>query len=213
MSPLVPRLLPPRSVRSLPMLAVLLKTREGFGAAEATELAASFLCRHVCLPLSLSLAGAGLAPKAPVMPTMTLALTSNPSALAAMEAAKKAAAGLGLGGGNTGVPAEPDHFQEELEINDYPQHARWKATHRDRFLASSPLTAMPSSKHLFAPCACAAVKVHTHKRMCIMHTRACVHPCTRTRRVFLPPGLAARLCGRVSRPRGTGSVGRGAQGQ
>ena len=58
---------------------------------------------------------------------------SIPSALQAMEAAKKAAAGLGLGpGGNTGVPEEPDHFQEEIEINDYPQHARWKATHRDR---------------------------------------------------------------------------------
>jgi hypothetical protein len=89
------------------------------------------------------------------MPTMVgggaLALTTNPSALAAMEAAKKAAAGLGLAGANTGVPAEPDHFQEELEINDYPQHARWKATHRDRclflpscwclFLPSSPLPA------------------------------------------------------------------------
>ena len=54
----------------------------------------------------------------------------------AMEAAKKAAAALGLGpaGGASGVQAEPDHFQEEIEINDYPQHARWKATHRDRCL-------------------------------------------------------------------------------
>ena len=53
-----------------------------------------------------------------------------------MEAAKKAAAALGLGpaGGASGVQAEPDHFQEEIEINDYPQHARWKATHRDRCL-------------------------------------------------------------------------------
>lgn len=60
--------------------------------------------------------------------------TNNATALQAMEAAKKAAAGLGLGpGGPSGVPEEPDHFQEELEINDYPQHARWKATHRDRY--------------------------------------------------------------------------------
>jgi hypothetical protein len=104
---------------------------------------------------------AGLAPRAPVMPTMVgggaLALTTNPSALAAMEAAKKAAAGLGLAGANTGVPAEPDHFQEELEINDYPQHARWKATHRDRFLflpSCCFLVGSCSSPRPRAPCAC-----------------------------------------------------------
>jgi len=83
-----------------------------------------------------------------------LALTTNPSALAAMEAAKKAAAGLGLAGANTGVPAEPDHFQEELEINDYPQHARWKATHRDRFVRVPPVLVCSIA------CACVFGSVH-----------------------------------------------------
>ena len=40
-----------------------------------------------------------------------------PSAMQAMEAAKRAAAALGLGGDGT----ENDHYSEELEINDYPQ--------------------------------------------------------------------------------------------
>jgi ATP-dependent RNA helicase DDX46/PRP5 len=28
-------------------------------------------------------------------------------------------------------PAPARHYEAELEINDFPQHARWKATHRD----------------------------------------------------------------------------------
>lgn len=79
---------------------------------------------------------AGLAPKGPAPMVGGGAMVGygahNTAALQAMEAAKKAAAALGLAPTATGVPPEPDHFEEELEINDYPQHARWKATHKDR---------------------------------------------------------------------------------
>lgn len=32
------------------------------------------------------------------------------------------------------------HFEAELEINDFPQHARWKITHRDTLAAINELT-------------------------------------------------------------------------
>jgi len=43
-------------------------------------------------------------------------------------AAKQIADGLS---GAAGVDEVPAHFQAELEINDYPQTARWKCTHKD----------------------------------------------------------------------------------
>ena len=51
-----------------------------------------------------------------------------------MEAAKQAAARLGLAPQNVpgaGVAPDPDYFSAEIEINDYPQHARWRVTNKD----------------------------------------------------------------------------------
>ena len=78
-------------------------------------------------------AALGLTPKVPMMPGGGQ-LTVNAGAMAAMEAAKQAAARLGLAPQNVpgaGVAPDPDYFSAEIEINDYPQHARWRVTNKD----------------------------------------------------------------------------------
>jgi hypothetical protein len=44
-------------------------------------------------------------------------------------------------GVQAGHKEEENHFEEELEINDYPQQARWKVTHRDTMREVSDMTA------------------------------------------------------------------------
>lgn len=39
-----------------------------------------------------------------------------------------------------GIPANPDMCYEEFEVNEYPQHARWKATHRESLREVMELT-------------------------------------------------------------------------
>jgi len=38
------------------------------------------------------------------------------------------------------LPGAGEHFAEELEINDYPQQARWKVTHKDALAAITEWT-------------------------------------------------------------------------
>jgi ATP-dependent RNA helicase DDX46/PRP5 len=42
--------------------------------------------------------------------------------------------------GAHGGPAQSDHFELEIEINDFPQHARWKVTHKDSLREISDFT-------------------------------------------------------------------------
>jgi len=74
-------------------------------------------------------AALGLAPSAPA--TTGGSLISIPVAAtpeAAMMAARRAAEALKLAGPDSNAT---EHFSGEIEINDYPQHARWKATHKE----------------------------------------------------------------------------------
>ena len=48
------------------------------------------------------------------------------------QAAKKAA--------DAAMVGRTDHFTEVVFINDYPQHARWKVTHKDCYDAIIELT-------------------------------------------------------------------------
>jgi len=40
----------------------------------------------------------------------------------------------------TGNPSNPELCYEQFEINDYPQHSRWKVTHRDSMREVMDLT-------------------------------------------------------------------------
>merc|ERR1712216_557108 len=57
----------------------------------------------------------------------------GPAAAAILAAQQKAAqiSGAVLPAGADTGGVEATHFQQELEINDYPQTARWKVTHKD----------------------------------------------------------------------------------
>ena len=115
----------------------------------------------------------------------------NTAALQAMEAAKKAAAALGLAPSGTGVAPEPDHFEEELEINDYPQHARWKATHKDRYACARIHTHAFTHTHTYTT---QATHTHRYARACT-HTRTHSHTHTHHRRrtrVGVPRGESGR---------------------
>jgi ATP-dependent RNA helicase DDX46/PRP5 len=46
----------------------------------------------------------------------------------------------GFGAGAGGVAQQADHFELEIEINDFPQHARWKVTHKDSLREISDFT-------------------------------------------------------------------------
>jgi hypothetical protein len=67
-------------------------------------------------------------------------VTSVPQTLAMQQALKKAqefAKNLGIHTTLGVKPAVPDkqHFSEEVVINDYPQKARYKITHRDTLVS------------------------------------------------------------------------------
>eukprot|EP00897_Mesotaenium_endlicherianum_P008045 jgi/Mesen1/7269/ME000373S06328 len=59
--------------------------------------------------------------------------TSTPAATSAASKAAAFAAALNLQHNLSKLQQEvvPEHYEAELEINDFPQHARWKVTHKD----------------------------------------------------------------------------------
>lgn len=64
----------------------------------------------------------------------------NSQSLGAVNGAAKAAAfAAALNLQHGGTPDE-SHFETELEINDFPQHARWKVTHKDALSQISEFT-------------------------------------------------------------------------
>jgi ATP-dependent RNA helicase DDX46/PRP5 len=59
------------------------------------------------------------------------------------------AGGVDLGGL---MASGPDHFEVEIEINDFPQHARWKVTHKDSLREITEFTgAAITAKGQFVP--------------------------------------------------------------
>eukprot|EP00850_Spirogloea_muscicola_P002273 SM000008S22362 [mRNA] locus=s8:1237126:1241861:- [translate_table: standard] len=79
----------------------------------------------------LSQAPAGTAwPMAPMgLPAGSPAI--NPAEGAARAAALAAALSLKHNLSKFAQESVPEHYEAELEINDFPQHARWKVTHKD----------------------------------------------------------------------------------
>ena len=67
-------------------------------------------------PVATAVMGVGLPPQPPAVPALT--------PQEAMERARALAASLVAG-------PKVEHFQDEIEINEYPQQARWKVTHRE----------------------------------------------------------------------------------
>jgi ATP-dependent RNA helicase DDX46/PRP5 len=73
---------------------------------------------------------------------------ATPAQRAAAFAASLSANARGGGGGGMppgmppgmGMPTQADHFELEIEINDFPQHARWKVTHKDSLREISDFT-------------------------------------------------------------------------
>lgn len=100
--------------------------------------------------LAMKMQSVGAAPNMPAVPNTVGAVPSMPAAVpsggsqvpsniaAAAAAALKAMGVVPAAPGATGAApsvdgaAEPaKHYQAELEINDFPQQARWKVTHRE----------------------------------------------------------------------------------
>ena len=90
-----------------------------------------------------------------------LGANATPAQRAAAFAASLNAARMG-GAPMMGVPADmmggmmgtsgPDHFEVEIEINDFPQHARWKVTHKDSLREITEFTgAAITAKGQFVP--------------------------------------------------------------
>ena len=84
---------------------------------------------------------------------------ATPAQRAAAFAASLNAARMG-GAPMMGMPADmggmgmsgPDHFEVEIEINDFPQHARWKVTHKDSLREITEFTgAAITAKGQFVP--------------------------------------------------------------
>ena len=76
----------------------------------------------------------GIVPSIPGLGFPGLAVSAVPPV--ANEAAAKAtafAAVINLQHNLSKIQADamPEHYEAELEINDFPQHARWKVTHKD----------------------------------------------------------------------------------
>ena len=86
-------------------------------------------------------------PAAPGMPSISADALARAAAIAAKFGGTIALPGMSAGGGGAGgaagrtAPGAPaGGFEAELEINDFPQHARWKITHRETMNQINELT-------------------------------------------------------------------------
>eukprot|EP00727_Mastigamoeba_balamuthi_P004885 m51a1_g14395 putative probable atp-dependent rna helicase ddx46 (1222) ;mRNA; r:342551-347099 len=58
----------------------------------------------------------------------------------------------GAAGAQKQQAQQPEHYEAEIEINDYPQQARWKVTHKDALTAISEYTgAAVTTRGMFVP--------------------------------------------------------------
>ena len=97
-----------------------------------TPVSASQLLPNGGLPVTLpGVIGLTIPGTAPVVPGSGLPATTNEAAGAARAAAIAAAFNLQQNLAKIQADALPEHYEAELEINDFPQNARWKVTHKE----------------------------------------------------------------------------------
>nr|XP_029121270.1 DEAD-box ATP-dependent RNA helicase 42 [Elaeis guineensis] len=113
---------------------------QAFANAQAAALAAASKVPITSMPAPVSaaqlLSTAGLpAVTLPGMPGLpisaTLPVTASHTEAAARAAALAAAMNLQHNLAKIQADAMPEHYEAELEINDFPQNARWKITHKE----------------------------------------------------------------------------------
>ncbi|PSC68276.1 DEAD-box ATP-dependent RNA helicase 42 isoform A [Micractinium conductrix] len=68
------------------------------------------------------------------IPSSLAAMMMGPGGMPPMGGASSAPAAPAAPPNAVAPPAPAKHFETELEINDFPQHARWKVTHRQTIL-------------------------------------------------------------------------------
>ncbi|KAK7308892.1 hypothetical protein RJT34_05215 [Clitoria ternatea] len=108
-----------------PALAHILAATKVSAPALPTPISATQLMSNGALPVSLPTV-LGLQ-TATVLPGTGLPLTTNDGA------ARAALAAINLQHNLAKIQSEamPEHYESELEINDFPQNARWKVTHKE----------------------------------------------------------------------------------
>lgn len=98
--------------------------------ATATPTVPGQLLPNIGLPISLpGVLGLSLPATATVVPGTGLPVAANDGA--ARAAAIAAAINLQHNLAKIQADAMPEHYEAELEINDFPQNARWKVTHKE----------------------------------------------------------------------------------
>ncbi|KAJ4702357.1 putative Dead box ATP-dependent RNA helicase [Melia azedarach] len=99
-------------------------------ASMPTPISASQLLPSAGLPISLpGVLGLSVPGAAPVVSATGLPVLPNDGA--ARAAALAAAINLQHNLAKIQADAMPEHYEAELEINDFPQNARWKVTHKE----------------------------------------------------------------------------------
>ncbi|GLU06054.1 hypothetical protein SLE2022_231180 [Rubroshorea leprosula] len=108
---------------ALAQIAAIAAATKGSAAAIQAPLAVAPLVPNAGLPVSL-----------PGMLTVSgsaAVVVPNPNEGAARAAALAAAMNLQHNLAKIQADALPEHYEAELEINDFPQNARWKVTHKE----------------------------------------------------------------------------------
>ncbi|XAR56870.1 RNA helicase [Bertholletia excelsa] len=115
---------------ALAQAAAFVAASKGSGPSLLAPVSAAQLLPNGGLPVSLpGVLGITLPGAAAVVPGATLSIT--PGDGAARAAALAAAMNLQHNLAKLQADAMPEHYEAELEINDFPQNARWKVTHKE----------------------------------------------------------------------------------
>jgi len=116
LTPLIPPIPTATGLLPLPSIVPLAPLAEAAGALPNISAAAAFAAQLNSSMAPPQAPGVGIGIKNPATPAM-------------LQAARDAAAAITAK--TVGSQPEEQHFMDEFEINDYPQQARWKVTHKD----------------------------------------------------------------------------------
>ncbi|KAF2293903.1 hypothetical protein GH714_005567 [Hevea brasiliensis] len=115
-------------------LVAIAAASKGSASSTPTPISAAQLLPHGGLPVSLpGVMGLTLPGVATVLPGPGLPVVSNDNTVKAITAAYNLQQNLA----KIQADAMPEHYEAELEINDFPQNARWKVTHKDTLVPIS----------------------------------------------------------------------------
>ncbi|KAK6916851.1 Helicase, C-terminal [Dillenia turbinata] len=116
---------------ALAQVAALAAASKATIASMPTQVSTTQLLPNIGLPVSLPvvLGGLTIPSAAAVAPGAVLPIIPNDGA--ARVAALAAAMNLQHNLAKIQADAMPEHYEAELEINDFPQNARWKVTHKE----------------------------------------------------------------------------------